>query len=433
MNTFSLWLLFRKRSAGANDPQKLTAVLAVIAFAVTTAVSMIVVGGWHAFTLRAEGATGDITFYPSLAAIASMLLLVPLSTLGAAAARLAMARRDERLALLRLSGATTTQVSSLTLFEACSQALLGGLIGLVGYIGLIPVVQLVVFQQRPFTFDELLLPWWAFPVGLLVVVGIAALSSGASLRKVTISPLGVANRVNPPPLHWSRIVPLILVVAAFTVAFKTGKAGTAVLAVFFALGFAFLNLVGPLCLMLIGHVWASRAKTAHSLIGARRLIDNPKTAWRSVGGVGLATFIAGVAAVASSLANLEDDATYLTDVGTGGVLTLVIAAVVAAVSTGVMQAGRVIDQRNEYRMLALAGMDISTMNKARMRETQVPLLTAVGLSTIVLAFFVAPVFSANIFVDPTVLVVFGASLVAAVGLVMAGVATSSRVVKIVLS
>src|SRR5690625_6268864 len=185
--------------------------------------------------------------------------------------------------------------------------------------------------------------------------------------------------------------------------------------------------------MLIGHIWASRAKSAESLIGARRLIDNPKNAWRSVGGVGLATFIAGMAAVMAAFGTPGDPDPYLADMGKGGILTLVIAAVVAAVSTGVMQAGRVIDQRNEYRMLALAGMDISTMNKARMRETQVPLLTAVGLSTIVLAFFVAPVFSANIFVDPTVLVVFGASLVAAVGLVMAGVATSSRVVKIVLS
>src|SRR5690625_3360075 len=340
-------MLLRQRDAGRSDPQRLTTVLAVIAFAVTTAVAMVVVGGWHAFSLRAHGATGDDAVYPTLAAIASMLLLIPLSTLGGAAARLAVARRDERLALLRLSGATSGQVTTLTLLESCSQALLGGLIGMVGYIGLIPVVQLVVFQQRPFTFNELLLPWWAFPLGVVVVVAIALLSAGASLRKVTISPLGVANRINPAPLHWSRVVPLILVVIAFIAAFKIGQVGTMVLAGFFLAGFAFLNLVGPLCLMVIGYIWAARARTAHSLIGARRLIDNPKTAWRSVGGVGLATFVAGVSAIAASFATPEAEGTYLADLGTGGLLTLTIAAIVAAVSTGVMQAGRVIDQRRE--------------------------------------------------------------------------------------
>ncbi|MEK8226302.1 hypothetical protein NKG05_09895 [Oerskovia sp. M15] len=39
------------------------------------------------------------------------------------------------------------------------------------------------------------------------------------------------------------------------------------------------------------------------------------------------------------------EAQFLGDLTTGGFLTLAIAGVLAAVSTGVMQAGRVIDQR----------------------------------------------------------------------------------------
>src|SRR5699024_3081195 len=99
--------------------------------------------------------TGDDTVYPVLAATASALLLVPLSTLGAAAARLAMARRDQRLAALRLAGATSRQVSALTLLEACTQAAVGAVIGVAAYFALIPLVQLIVFQQRPFTYAEL--------------------------------------------------------------------------------------------------------------------------------------------------------------------------------------------------------------------------------------------------------------------------------------
>ena len=433
MNTFQLWSLLRKRSAGRSDPQKLTSFLAVIAFAVTTAVTLIVLGGWNAFAVRGENATGDEALYPALAATASALLLIPLSTLGAAAARLAMARRDERLAALRLAGATTRQVSALTLFEACSQALLGALIGVAGYFALIPIVQLVVFQQRPFSYAELLLPWWALPLAAVGVVAVAAVSAGSSLRKVSISPLGVAARVRPSPLHWSRLVPLAVVVVAFIAAFNSGQADTAILAAFLVGGLALLNLVGPLVIMLIGHIWASRAATAESLIGARRLIDNPKNAWRSVGGVGLATFIAGMAAVMAAFGTPGDPDPYLADMGKGGILTLVIAAVVAAVSTGVMQAGRVIDQRNEYRTLALAGMDMKLMNKARMKETRVPLFAAVGLAAGVTMFFIVPVLSMTIFTFPAVLIQYALSIIGAVALVLAGAAASSRVLKTVLA
>src|SRR5690625_7285481 len=111
---------------------------------------------------------------------------------------------------------------------------------------------------------------------------------------VSISRLRVAARVRSSPLHWSRFLPLAVVIVAFIGAFKSGQAGVALLAVFLAGGLALLNLVGPLVIMLIGHLWASRAKRAESLIGARRLIDNPQNAWRRAGGAGLATFTAGM-------------------------------------------------------------------------------------------------------------------------------------------
>src|SRR5699024_10128025 len=284
-------------------------------------------------------------------------------------------------------------------------------------------------QQHPFSYAELLLPWWALPLAAVGVVAVAAVSAGSSLRKVSISPLGVAARVQPSPLHWSRLIPLAVVIVAFIGAFKSGQAGVAILAVFLAGGLALLNLVGPLVIMLIGHIWASRARSAESLIGARRLIDNPKNAWRSVGGVGLATFIAGMTAFGTP----GDPDPYLADMGKGGILTLVIAAVVAAVSTGVMQAGRVIDQRNEYRTLALAGMDMKLMNKARMKETRVPLFAAVGLAAGVTILFIVPALGATIFTFPAVLIQYALSIIGAVTLALAGAAASSRVLKTVLA
>ena len=51
------------------------------------------------------------------------------------------------------------------------------------------------------------------------------------------------------------------------------------------------------------------------------------------------------------------------DIAMGGFLTLAFAAVLAAVSSGVMQTGNVYDQADEYRMLALEGTDEATLDK----------------------------------------------------------------------
>ena len=89
MRTIDLWWLLRRRSADDKDPQGLTNVLAVIAFAATTAILLVVVGGFGAFLSRAGGVEGmregvDATVtayetqYPLFAGIASLLLLIPL-------------------------------------------------------------------------------------------------------------------------------------------------------------------------------------------------------------------------------------------------------------------------------------------------------------------------------------------------------------------
>src|SRR5699024_6532792 len=147
-----LWLLLRRRTTSASDPHRLTGALAVLAFAVTTAVVLVVIGGFLAFTARAAapGAAPDDGMYVLFAGTASLLLLVPLVTLGGAAARLAVARRDARLAALRLAGATTAQVSTITILDATVQALTGAVIGAAGMFALVPLVLPIEFQGRAF-------------------------------------------------------------------------------------------------------------------------------------------------------------------------------------------------------------------------------------------------------------------------------------------
>lgn len=124
------------------------------------------------------------------------------------------------------------------------------------------------------------------------------------------------------------------------------------------------------------------------MIAMRRILDNPKRAWRNVSGVALAVFIAGMTSVCGLLATgiggnhdpFDPSMLYMRDIAMGGFLTLAFAAVLAAVSSGVMQTSNVYDQADEYRMLALEGTDEATLDKARMMEVITPLNTVMAVS-----------------------------------------------------
>lgn len=446
--TLDLWWLLRRRSTDSKDPQGLTNVLAIIAFAATTAILLVVVGGVGAFLARAGGIDGMTggpeagvssydAQYPVFAAIASLLLLIPLVTLGGAAARLAVARRDARLASLRLAGATTGQVATLTVLDAAAQALVGALAGLVGYAALVPLVAQLRFQGRTFELSEL---WVGVPAMLLAIVGVvlvALVSAAVSLRRVAITPLGVAARVTPPGMKAVRLLTIglafVAMIVATNVQFGSEAVGITVVVGILLVGFATLNVVGPFVIWVVGRITAARAKSVPTLLAGRRIVDSPKTAWRSVGGVALATFIAGMTSVFALFDPAEgvdaEDAQFVSDLVTGGFLTLAIAGVLAGVSTGVMQAGRVIDQRGEYRALTLAGTDLKTLDKARLRETVIPLVASVGLATGGVLMFMAPILGLNTFSNADVVLQFLASVAAASALVLAGAAASRFVVR----
>ncbi|ROS79204.1 hypothetical protein [Cellulomonas sp. PhB143] len=456
MSTARLWWLLRRRTAQHHDAQRVTTALAVVAFGTATALLLVVLGGVAAFFARAgvtpwpgAGARGDVgpvpaagsytAVYPVLAGVAALLLLVPLVTLGGAAARLAVARRDARLATVRLVGGTTAQVTAITALDAGAQALAGGLCGVVGYGLLVPLVARVRFEGRPFAVAEL---WVGVPVLALAVLGVVAValvSALLGLRRVVVTPLGVAARTTPPRLRWARLAPFALAFVGLLVAMRTPWASTAVVvAVLSGLllaGFSALNLLGPFVVGIAGRLVARRARAVPTLLAGRRIVDDPRTAWRSVGGVALATFIAcltsAFALAGPGTGTDPAEAQYLVDLRTGGFLTLAIAALLAAVSTGVMQAGRVIDQRDQYRALVLAGADVRTLDRARFRETALPLATAVGAAVVASLLFMVPVIGAGAVTDAAVLVQLVLAVAGAVALVLAGASASRPVARVV--
>lgn len=442
MTSLRLWLLLRRRTGSdRRDPARLTGLLAVLSLAVTTAVSLVVAAGFLAFVDRAARgeSVGEYVagLYPILAALALVLLAVPLITLGSAATKLAVARRDARLASLRLAGATTGQVITLTLLDAAAQAVLGAVVGIGGYLALIPAFSQLHFQGRPFDAGELWLgaAGTAAAVAVVLVVVLGAALGG--LRRIAITPLGAAQRVTPAPLRWVR---LLAVIGAIGAAAALGSAGSllgaamvvAVLAVI-GIGMGTLNLVGPWVIGVIGRVGARTARAPAALLAARRVMDDPRSAWRSVGGVALATFVAVITAVTAVVTpdavTNSSDLMLVTDLRTGALLTLGIAGVLAAVTTGVVQAGRMIDGRSAARSLRLAGAEMRVLDRARLGEVALPLLATVALSAGLAVMLVAPLLGAGLFLQPAAIAQIGLSVVGACALVLAGAAGAGLVAR----
>lgn len=433
------------RRAGGRDT-RVTTGLSVTAFAVSTALTLSVVGGLLGFADRAAHPADDLqrelgTLYVQLAWTALILLVVPLVTLGGAAARLGVARRDARLATLRLLGATPREVVALSLVETCAQGLAGAVVGVLGYAALLPLWALVPFQGGTFTVGEL----WVGPVGVLaalvLVPALAAVSGAVSLRRVTVSPLGVARRTTPPALRFVRLLVLVAALVGFTMATAAGgalaAALVAVLLGFLAAGFAALNLVGPWVLGILGRVQARRARTAVRLLAARRLADDPRAAWRVVGGLGLAGFVAGALAVLPAFTageRLDPQGEILNDdLVTGAMLTLVIAFLLAAVSAGIAQAASVLDRRRELALAHLAGMPVEMLDAVRRREVLGPMVRVAGGSALTALLMLAPLFKTAAFSDPRGMLLLVGCLVGGCLLVLAATETSRPLLRSVLA
>lgn len=411
------WMLARP---GAASPA--TVALPIVAFAVTTALLLIVTGGALMFW---RWTTPDADLFQMFSLLALALLVVPLATLGGAAARLSARRRDDRLATLRLLGATSATVTLVTVIESTALAVIGAIGGVVLYVLSMPLVGLIPFGGGPIGPTAI----WSGPLVVLgVVVAIAllaAVSSVVGLRAVVVSPLGVRMKQRAPHTSWVRlVVGVAVVIAAFIAVSSLGYmpdytviVGALVFA--FASVVAVLGLVGPFAMSVFGKVRLRRARTAAQLISARGILESPKAAWRLVGGVAMTSFIAVVAGSGTALlatgGGSEEE--LFTDVRTGILITLVASFLMVACSVGVGQAAAVLDRRDLYVSLDRVGMPLETMDTARVRSVMIPLafvaLTSAGLG----ALLVFPLLGWTVIVAPDSLLVIGVCFVAGFALV----------------
>ncbi|HKS98157.1 MAG TPA: FtsX-like permease family protein, partial [Rugosimonospora sp.] len=107
-------------------------------------------------------------------------LLLPVLVLIGTATRLSAARREQRLAAMRLVGATPHQVNVVAAVEASMGAAAGTLIGFVGFLVVRPYAARADLDGSPFFPADLRLSWSAaigIGLGVPVLAGVAALLS----------------------------------------------------------------------------------------------------------------------------------------------------------------------------------------------------------------------------------------------------------------
>jgi hypothetical protein len=249
--------------------------------------------------------------------VVALAILAPVLIFIATATRLSAARREQRFAAMRLAGATRRQISLIAATESTVAGILGVAAGFgVFFLLRIPVAGIPLIGQ-PFFPAELSL---SLPDILVVAIGVpvfAAVAARLALRRVQISPLGVARRVTPkPPLAW-QTVPLLAGLAELGFWAVHGHPASIpgqilAFASSFLLILVGLFIAGPWITMAAARLMARWTSRPGTLIAARRLADDPRSAFRAVSGLVLALFITTVAVVAIT----TQDAKNLTRWGT---------------------------------------------------------------------------------------------------------------------
>ncbi|ANS69463.1 putative permease [Streptomyces lincolnensis] len=406
-------------------------------------------------------------FDQGAALLGVVLLAMPVVVLASAAGRLGAARREQRLAALRLAGATPRQIIAMTAVEATAVGAAGAVTGALAYGALLPVLAEVPYGVGGWYTGQLWVgaAWLAGIV--LAVTALITISAVSMLRQVATAPLGVAQQANPRRTRMIRLVLFVAALGYIWVSTGGGQLKPRDLLVLLLIFYGAFWLFGPWVVDRLGRIAGRFARRPATLLAARRLSDDPRGAWRTVSGLVLAGFAAGffsvsmlgsdgaqyrdqvavitespvaarhaaaesrtlldragvtatvtvgreddydnllggspgvVARVSGGTGQIEKAVTALASVGSGHVpytqdyasasdrtvtdriaqvstATLALSFVVATASAGLTAAANVLDRRRIYGLLRLAGTPLKVLDRARVRETVLPLVVLAG-------------------------------------------------------
>ena len=338
--------------------------------------------------------------------IALVLLCIPVLAFVGQCSRIGAPARDRRLAAFRLSGATPRDVVKVVGAETGLAAGIGSLLGLGCYL----VGRVVLDHTEPGTYlrttrpdpnviqteqvtgtvrslpTDVLPPWWALVLVVVLIPFGAALFSQLALRRVTVSPFGVVRRERTRP---PRTFPWVLFIvgatgmalfSVLTEAVGLGEDSIGVQAVVFVALFLAASvglIVGTAAVAgRIGQTIAARTGQPALLIAGRRLAASPFSSSRANAVVLLVVLLGGVTqgVPANILSGVPPDETFYLD--TLNLVNLVLAIGLALAAAGVLvnAAEAVVTGRKTLAALTAAGTPRAVLRRSLLLESLLPLV-----------------------------------------------------------
>lgn len=366
------------RRAAARD--RIMAAMAVTSLAVAAWMLSTAAAGLLMFYRRAHAAPGTLDprvdgneflqpyldSYVFLGIVACVLVVPSVIALAANAAVLGATGREKKIAMLRLLGVSPGRVTRISLITTGAQALVGLIVGIAVQIVTAPAWTAVEFQYTPIGASEMILPAWGYLAVAVVFVLIVLVSAAWSLRRVNISPLGVARETPDPKLTWKRLLFFLLITVLVwrVTAYATnrGLSNVFFIAIAVAIGALIVGywVVVPwfvqVASRLVGAVFPG---VAIGTAAARNQM-RPIKAWQRVSTLSILAFGLGLVAgmQLEYIATVDADLAHVFifhDIGTGAKIVVAMGFVTAACSTLLTQAAQVFENAKLNRALAKLG------------------------------------------------------------------------------
>ncbi|MFT4245137.1 MAG: FtsX-like permease family protein [Micrococcaceae bacterium] len=233
--------------------------------------------------------------------LGATILFTPIIVFLIIATQIGSVQREQRYAALRLIGATKTQVNKAIMTESAAATLVGAVLGTIAfYLVRIPLDQ-YRFELMRFYPADIKVTFLQYCLLVLLLLGLSIGANWWGMRKVSVSPLGVARkqvRVKKPSIL--RVFPLAIGLSIFIAMLTVGKnwvrENTQSMAPMLVLMFGVvlvmfgLLLAGPYLTRVFSTLIAKNARRANTLIATKRIESQFKGVFRSVSGVVLALF-----------------------------------------------------------------------------------------------------------------------------------------------
>lgn len=409
-------------------------------FACATLFLTVAAGTWMFFQIP-PGADPEMAgMYKFLASLATILLVIPASTLAAASATLSARRQDERLSTMSLLGAKRGAIVTLAVAEPLIPAICGILLGVLGYLGLAWPVSFIHFMGQPIGYVNMLMPGLLLAAVVVFLILVCLASALIGLRKVAISPLGVRTKSLGRTFPLGRVIVAGLAIVTLPIAISLATNGgfgvgiaMAAFIIVFVLGLLVLDLLGGLLIRWFAHLSGNRAGSPARLIAARLVSDEPKRFWRRVSGLAMTAFIAAVGGTGISLMQIgvssaddpdsaieQTEVDLFHDIFTGVLLVMGISILLIAVSALINQVADIFDRADTFQDLYAAGMDPETMHAAMVRAVLGPVIWVTLLAGGLGLLLVLPLAGAALVFKPVTFLTILASVAVGILIIRAG-------------